>query len=62
MGEGVVNGMTGAEVLAMRQRLGLTQEQLASKTGVSVRTIARWEERGCSRLAAKFLTSLTEGW
>jgi len=35
--------MTGAEVRRVRQRLGLTQVQLAAKLGVTENTLARWE-------------------
>lgn len=37
--------MTGAELKALRRRLGLTQAQLAEKIGVWRNTIAR-QERG----------------
>lgn len=34
---------TPAEVRAARQRLGLTQAELAARLGVDVMTISRWE-------------------
>lgn len=44
----------------MREMLGLTQEELASKLGVSWSTVARWETgRGKpSRLAKKAINNL----
>ena len=35
--------MTGKEVRAIRQRLGLTQAELADKVGVTRNTVTRWE-------------------
>lgn len=35
--------MTPADVRVARQRLGLTQEQLAATMGVTWSTVARWE-------------------
>jgi transcriptional regulator with XRE-family HTH domain len=36
--------MTGAELKAARERLGLTQSQLASLMGASARTVGGWEQ------------------
>jgi transcriptional regulator with XRE-family HTH domain len=37
-------GMTGEEIRAARQRLGLTQEQLAGKMGLhGKQTVSQWE-------------------
>lgn len=55
--------MTPAEIKALRQRLGLTQEEFARKLGVSFPTVNRWE-RGHfnpSRLAEARLEQLQEG-
>lgn len=35
--------MTGPEILAARQSLGLSQATLADRLGVDVMTISRWE-------------------
>jgi putative transcriptional regulator len=35
--------MIGADVRKIRERLGLTQEQLAARVGVHKNTVARWE-------------------
>lgn len=35
--------MTPAEIISLRHRLGLTQEQLAHQMGVSYTTVNRWE-------------------
>jgi len=35
--------MTGKEVRAIRQRLRLTQSELADKVGVTRNTVTRWE-------------------
>jgi transcriptional regulator with XRE-family HTH domain len=35
--------MTGSELKAMRERAGLTQKQLAEKSGVTTSTIGRYE-------------------
>jgi transcriptional regulator with XRE-family HTH domain len=35
--------MTGAEVRRIRQRLGLTQAELAERLGVAANSVARWE-------------------
>ena len=50
------------DVKQLRERLGLTQEHLAHKLGVTVKTVNRWE-RGRSKpspLAAKMLNQLSE--
>ena len=38
-----LRSMTGKEVRAIRQRLGLTQSELADKVGVARNTVTRWE-------------------
>ena len=61
----LTNNLTNAMVFVMdikgiRERLGLTQEQLANKLGVSWATVARWE-RGKGKpspLARKALEKL----
>ncbi len=35
--------MTGEEVKALREKLGITQQALASKVGVANQTLNRWE-------------------
>jgi len=35
--------MTGAQLKAKREQIGLTQSQLAKALGVNVGTISRWE-------------------
>ena len=52
--------MLGEEVLALRQRLQLSQEELAQKMGVNGRTVRRWESEGCPELVAKFLVMMVE--
>jgi DNA-binding transcriptional regulator YiaG len=37
------SSMKGAEFCALREGMGLTQEQLAVAMGVRTRTISRWE-------------------
>jgi len=51
------------DIKSIRERLGLTQEQLANKLGVSWATVARWE-RGKGKpspLAQKALEALLKG-
>ena len=52
--------MTGPEVLAMRQKLQLSQLELAEKMGTSERTVRRWESEGCPEIVARFLTKMVE--
>ena len=40
----LIPSVTGAEVKAFRDELGLTQEQFARRYGVSLRTVRRWEQ------------------
>ena len=49
------------EIKQLREKLGLTQEQLAHKLGVTVKTVNRWE-RGKSKPSpmAKMLLSELE--
>lgn len=54
------NTMSGEEVLAMRQRLQVSQIELADRMGVSERTVRRWEDEGCTEMVAKFLVKLVE--
>lgn len=52
--------MTGTELLAIRERLKLTQSELAVKLGVASNTVARWErdERKISQPVVIALQSL----
>lgn len=49
-------------VVSLRQRLGLTQEQLATRLGVTCPTVNRWENRRSrpSPIAIKLLRSAVE--
>jgi len=40
--------MTGAEFKSIRQRLRLTQFQMAVKLGLTIATISRWEHGHCA--------------
>lgn len=51
---------TAREVLAIRQRLGLRQVDLATRMGVSERTVIRWEDEGVRGAAAMLLARLEE--
>ena len=47
------------DVEELRQRLGLTQQELAGRLGVALSTVARWEGgHKVSRLALKQLEAL----
>lgn len=37
--------MTPSHVRDLRERLGLTQRELAAAVGVDIRTVQRWEDR-----------------
>jgi len=54
--------MTPQDVLALRRRLGWTQQQLAVALGVAVTTVARWEQgqRAVTPLAATSLGLLAK--
>jgi DNA-binding transcriptional regulator YiaG len=49
-------------VVCLRQRLGLTQEQLAARLGVTCPTVSRWENRRSrpSPIALKLIKSAVE--
>ena len=54
--------LTGADVLALRQQLKMTQEQFAREIGVTVSSVNRWE-RGViqpSRLARRAIEALMQ--
>ena len=52
--------MTGEAFRELRQRLGLTQSQLAERLGVTVTSVARWEreERAISEPVARLIRLL----
>lgn len=54
--------LSPAEVRALRCALGWTQRQLATALGVTVTTVARWEQgaRAVTPLAATSLTLLAQ--
>ena len=49
--------MTGEEIKARREKLELTQEQLAEAFGVTAITVSRWE-RGAMQITAPGMASL----
>ncbi len=54
--------MTGEEFRTLRTRLGLTQQQLSERLGVTVGAVSRWEaeSRPISEQTARFLRVLVE--
>lgn len=56
--------MDGGNIRALREALGLTQEQLAQAIGVSFTTVSRWERAHVkpSPLAMKKLTEMRKEW
>jgi putative transcriptional regulator len=54
--------MTSKEIRELRHRLGLTQEQMAFKLGVTVSCITRWEnnKQSPSPLAERAIESLID--
>lgn len=54
--------MTATDVKAIRERLGLTQEQLAERMGVTHAAICQWErgKRTPSGMAVQLLRTLDE--
>jgi DNA-binding transcriptional regulator YiaG len=61
--------MTGPEFRRLRERLGLTRQQLAARMGTTTASVSRWESpdprrsRPISELVARYLKLLvrTEG-
>ena len=41
----MVPPMNGKELRAVRERAGLSQESIAPRIGVTLRTVQRWEKR-----------------
>ena len=54
--------MTGEEFRRLRTRLGLTQQQLSERLGVTVGAVSRWEaeSRPIAEQTARFLRLLVE--
>lgn len=48
------------EIVAIRQRLEMSQLELAEAMGVNERTVRRWEAEGCPEVIARFLAKLVE--
>lgn len=48
------------EIRAIRADLSLTQEDLARELGVTVRTVARWEQGGITKLGSMAVRMLKE--
>ena len=49
------------DVKALRQRLGITQQELANRLGVALSSVARWEAgHKVSRLALKQLEAMDQ--
>jgi DNA-binding transcriptional regulator YiaG len=56
--------MSGIDVKKLRERLGLTQADLAHQVGVAVTTLCRWENGHTepSRLAIEKLKEIAKGY
>lgn len=54
--------MTGAEVKCIREKLGMTRDNLADFLAVHVTTIFRWEAAGASPCKAEGLARRVLGW
>ncbi len=52
--------LRSAEVLAIRNDLGLTQEAIAHELGITVRTYIRWEQGGITKLGSMAMRMLKE--
>ncbi len=54
--------MTGAELRRLRQRLKLTQAELAAWMGTTTASVSRWEsgERTISELVSRYITLLVK--
>ena len=52
--------MTGPEARALRERMGVTQIELAQKLGVSTRTYQRWERDGLPKTGELLLNTYKE--
>jgi len=58
-----VNKNSDIDIKSIRDKLDLTQEELARKLGVSLSTVSRWETGGSmpSQLAKRRLLDLANG-
>ena len=52
--------MKGEDVRSLREGLGLTQLDLSILTGVTERTVRRWEEKGAGPVASRLLETIKE--
>lgn len=52
--------LSGNEVLQIRQKLGMTQREMAYRLGVSENTYRRWERQGATPVASRALEAMVE--
>lgn len=58
--EGFKMNNLGANIRARRHKLGITQEQLSNRTGLSINYISRLEVGAANNVSAKTLLSIAE--
>lgn len=58
----IENMLTPKEIKTIRKNLGITQQELADRMGVTLNTVGRWEcgARVCAGMAAVFLRRLAK--